>query len=54
MLGPLSLSVTHVIQLIDPCSVMELSLVKPVVFEDKNYFLRDNELRYDWTEESLI
>ena len=33
---------------------MELSLVKPIVFEDKNYFLRDAELRYDWTEEGLI
>ena len=42
------------IQLIDPCSEVELTLVRPSIFYDKNYFLRDAELRYDWTEEGLI
>ena len=29
-------------------------MAKPPVFVDKNYFLRDPELRYDWTKDSLI
>ena len=48
------MSFTHVIQLIDPCPELELSLASPQIFVDKNYFLHDPELRYDWTEETLI
>ena len=54
ILGSQTFIVTHVIHLIDPCSEMELSLVEPLIFVDKNYFLRDDELRYDWTDKNLI
>ena len=48
------MSLTHVIHLVDPCAELELSLAYPRIFVDKNYFLHDPELRYDWTEENLI
>ena len=48
------MGLTHSIQLIDPCSELKLALAEPRIFVDKNYFLRDAELRYDWTEDTLI
>ena len=48
------MSITQVIHLVDPCAELELSLAYPLIFVDKNYFLHDPELRYDWSEENLI
>ena len=53
-IGPFAIYATHVIHLIDPCVDLELDIVKPKTFIDQNYFLRDPELKYSWTQDSLI
>ena len=42
------------IHLVDPCADLELDIVKPKIFIDQSYFLRDPELKYSWTQDSLI
>ena len=44
----------HTINFIDPCPILELTLASPKIFTSETYYLRDDELKFEWNQDNLV